>query len=59
MKQQKVHQPQDKDENKKGQPSHTTVQKLETHETLQTYKPKHCIQKHEHNTAIYKTKDPQ
>jgi hypothetical protein len=31
--QQKVHQKQDKDENKKGQPSHTTVQKLENSPT--------------------------
>jgi hypothetical protein len=33
MKQQKVHQTQDKDETKNRQPSHTTVQKLENSPT--------------------------
>jgi len=56
--QQKVHQKQDKDENKKMGNLHILQSKnKKTNQPLQTYQHKQCIQKHKYNTAIRETKD--
>jgi hypothetical protein len=56
--QQKVHQKQDKDKNKKWATFAYYSPKIrKTNQPLQTYQHKQCIQKHKHNTAIYKSKD--
>ena len=56
--QQKLHQKQDKDENKKMGNLYTSQStNYKNHQSLQTYQHNYCIQKHKHNAALYKTKD--
>jgi len=58
--QQKIHQKQDKDKNKKWATfTYHSPQIGKIHQSLQTHQHKYCIQKHKHNTALHKTQDVQ